>query len=160
MVSLQWRHNECNCNSVSNHRRLECVLNRLFRHRSKKTSKLRGTGLCEGNSPAQVNSPHKGPVTQKMFPFDDVIMICFGTHCAVLIREEHTSKTICLTTIYHRFDLLGSIKNIWGIHVFRTASNVTQWNENVVILMKFSSPAALKVVKMTTFSGASDEKFL
>ena len=30
--------------------------------------KLRVTGLCEGNS------PHKGPVTRKMFPLDDVIM--------------------------------------------------------------------------------------
>ena len=38
-----------------------------------KTTKLRVTGLCVGNSP--VNSPHKGPVTQKMLPFDDVIMI-------------------------------------------------------------------------------------
>ena len=28
-----------------------------------------------GNSPGPVNSPHKGPVTRKMFPFDDVIMI-------------------------------------------------------------------------------------
>ena len=26
------------------------------------------------HSPGQVNSPHKGPVTRKMFPFDDVIM--------------------------------------------------------------------------------------
>ena len=41
---------------------------------SKKTSKLRVTGLCVGNSPGPVNSPHKGPVTRKMFPFDDVIM--------------------------------------------------------------------------------------
>ena len=24
---------------------------------------------------ASVNSPHKGPVTRKMFPFDDVIML-------------------------------------------------------------------------------------
>ena len=32
------------------------------------------TGLCVGNSPGPVNSPHKGPVTRKMFPFDDVIM--------------------------------------------------------------------------------------
>ena len=24
-----------------------------------------------------VNSPHKGPVTRKMFPFDDVIMIAW-----------------------------------------------------------------------------------
>ena len=46
--SLQWRHNERD--DVSNHRRLDCLLNRLFRHRSKKTSKLRVTDLCEGNS--------------------------------------------------------------------------------------------------------------
>ena len=31
--------------------RLTIVFNRLFRHRSKKTSKLRVTGLCAGNSP-------------------------------------------------------------------------------------------------------------
>ena len=51
-----------------------CLLNRLFRRRSKKTSKRRVTGLCAGNSPGPVNSPHKWPVTRKMFPFDDVIM--------------------------------------------------------------------------------------
>ena len=32
------------------------------------------TGLCAGNSPGPGNSPHKWPVTRKMFPFDDVIM--------------------------------------------------------------------------------------
>ena len=48
-LTLQWRHNERN--GVSNHRRLDCLLNRLFRRRSKKTSKLRVTGLFEGNSP-------------------------------------------------------------------------------------------------------------
>ena len=46
----------------------------LFGRRSKKTSKFRVTGLCVVNSPGPVNSPHKGPVTRKMFPFDDVIM--------------------------------------------------------------------------------------
>ena len=34
------------------------------------------------------------------------------------------------------------------------------WNENVVILMKFSSLAALEVVILTTFSAASDENFI
>ena len=43
----------------------------------KKTSKLRVTGLCVGKSPGPVNSPHKGPVTRKMFPFDDVIMLIY-----------------------------------------------------------------------------------
>ena len=31
-------------------------------------------GLCVGIHRGPVNSPHKGPVTRKMFPFDDVIM--------------------------------------------------------------------------------------
>ena len=36
---------------VSNHWRLKCLPNRLFRHRSKKTSKLSITGVSDGNSP-------------------------------------------------------------------------------------------------------------
>ena len=36
---------------VSNHQPHDCLLNRLLRRRSKKTSKLRITGLCAGNSP-------------------------------------------------------------------------------------------------------------
>ena len=71
-MSLHWRHNYHD--GVSNHQPQSCLLNRLFRRRSKKTSKLRVTGLCAGNSPGSVNSPHKGPVTWKMFPFDDVFM--------------------------------------------------------------------------------------
>ena len=47
--TLQWRHNRRD--SVWNHQLHDCFLKRLFRHRSKKTSKLRFTGLCEGNSP-------------------------------------------------------------------------------------------------------------
>ena len=72
-ITLQWRHNGRDGDSKRQPR--DCLLKRLFRCRSKKTSKLRVTGLCEGNSPGPVNSPHKGPVTRKMFPFDDVIMI-------------------------------------------------------------------------------------
>ena len=57
--SLQWRHN--GHDSVSDHRRLRCLLNRLVRWRSM-------------NLWQQYNSPHKGPVTRKIFLFDDVIM--------------------------------------------------------------------------------------
>ena len=63
--ALQWRHNDYD--SISNQQPHCCLLNRLFGRRSKKISKLRVTGLCVGNSPGLVNSPHKGPVTQKMF---------------------------------------------------------------------------------------------
>ena len=47
--SLHWRHNEPD--GVSNHQPRDCLLNCLFRFRSKKTPKLRVTGLCAENSP-------------------------------------------------------------------------------------------------------------
>ena len=47
-MSLQWRHNEHG--GVSNHQPHDCLLNRLFRRKSKKTSKLRVTGLFAENS--------------------------------------------------------------------------------------------------------------
>ena len=66
----QWRHNKRD--GVSSHRRLDCLLNRLFRRRSKKISKLRVTGFCDR---WRMDSLHKGPVTRKIFPFDDVVTI-------------------------------------------------------------------------------------
>ena len=52
---LRWRHN--GRDSVSNHLPHDCLLNRLFRRRSKKTSKLRVTGLCAGTSPGTGEFP-------------------------------------------------------------------------------------------------------
>ena len=46
MSPLQWRHNN-HRGGVSNHRRVGRLLDRLFRRRSNKTSKLCLTGLCE-----------------------------------------------------------------------------------------------------------------
>ena len=69
--ALHWRHNERD--GVSDHLLHDCLLTCLFRHKSKKTSKLRVTGVCEGNSPGPVNSPHKRAVTRKTFPFDDIM---------------------------------------------------------------------------------------
>ena len=56
-MELQWRHN--GRDSVSNQQPHDCLLNRLFRCRSKKTSKLRVTGLCSpvlSEFPAQMAS--------------------------------------------------------------------------------------------------------
>ena len=54
-MPLQWRHNERDCDS--NHQPHDCLLNRLFRRRSKKISKLRVTGLWVGNSPGTGEFP-------------------------------------------------------------------------------------------------------
>ena len=62
LVSLHWRHNDHD--GVPNHQPHGCLLNRLFRRRSKKTSKLRVTGLCVWNSPGPVT---KGQLRGKCF---------------------------------------------------------------------------------------------
>ena len=46
------------------------------------------TGFCVGNSPGPVNSPHKWPVTRKMFPFDDFIMLLYCTISISLVMFE------------------------------------------------------------------------
>ena len=51
----QWRHNGRDV--VSNLQPHHCLLNRLFRRRSKTTSKLRVTGPCAGNSPVAGEFP-------------------------------------------------------------------------------------------------------
>ena len=53
--TLQWRHNEHDV--ISNHQPHDYLLNRLFRRKAKKTSKLGVTGLCVGNSPVTGQFP-------------------------------------------------------------------------------------------------------
>ena len=52
---LHWRRNERD--GILNYQPHDCLLNRLFRRRSKKPWKLRVTGLCEGNSPVTGEFP-------------------------------------------------------------------------------------------------------
>ena len=67
----QWRHN--GCDGVSNHQP-HCLFNRLFRLRSNKKNHQSSASLAfvRGIHRWPVNSPHKWPVTLKMFPFDYV----------------------------------------------------------------------------------------
>ena len=60
LLALQRRYN--GRNGIPNHQPHDCLLNRLFRHISKKTSKLCVTGLCAGNYPwiPRTNGPLRG----------------------------------------------------------------------------------------------------
>ena len=93
---LRWRHN--GHDGVSNHQPRHCLLNRLFGCRSKKTSKLRVTGLCAGNS------PHKWPVTRKMFPFDDVIMVIihFAQTYDGILKWKRFPEPLCREPTSHQ----------------------------------------------------------
>ena len=71
-LSLRWCHNERY--GVSNHQLHDCLLNRLFSRRSKKTSKFRVTGFYEGNSPVTSELPAQMASNAEVIPFDDVNM--------------------------------------------------------------------------------------
>ena len=88
-MTLRWRHNERDC--VSNHQPHDCFLNCLFRRRSKKTSKLRVTGLCAGNSPGT------GEFPAQMASNAENVSIWWRHHVQDHSCKEHVSKlTICI----------------------------------------------------------------
>ena len=74
-ASLQWRHNECD--SVSN-TSLTIVYSTAYSGAiyQRKHQSSASLAFMRGIYQSPVNSLHKGPVTRKMFPFDDVIMLC------------------------------------------------------------------------------------
>ena len=76
LAPLQRRYN--GRDGVSNQQQYFCLLNRLFGRRSKKTSKLRVTGLCVGNSPVTGEFHAQMARNAENVPFDDVIMITLG----------------------------------------------------------------------------------
>ena len=68
--TLQWRHNERD--GVSNHQPHDCLLKRAHRRKYQSSASL---AFVRGIHRWLVNSPHKWPVSQKMFPFDDAITL-------------------------------------------------------------------------------------
>ena len=84
--TLQWRHNERD--GVSNHQPHDFVYSTVYSDTDQRKH-LSSVSLAFVRVIHRwpVNSPHKGPVTRKMFPFDDVIMwaqagcIFLGIYC-------------------------------------------------------------------------------
>ena len=74
-----------NCPGVSIRRQLHCLFNHVLKRTSRKTSKFRVT-FVRGIHRWPVDSPHKGPVKRKIFPFDDVIMS--PTHHVTIDSED------------------------------------------------------------------------
>ena len=87
--ALLWRHN--GRDGVSNHQPHDCLLNRLFRRRSKQTSKLRVTGLCAGNSPGTDEFP------AKMASNAENVSIWWRHH---VLTKVLTHRVVALTSTY------------------------------------------------------------
>ena len=73
MCTSQWRHN---CAMASQITGLTIVYSNVYSGADqRKHQSSTSQAFVQGIHGSPVNSAHKGPVTRKMFPFDDVIMI-------------------------------------------------------------------------------------
>ena len=80
--SLRWRHNERG--GVSNRQPHECLPTVYSGSDQRKHQSSASLVFVRGIHRWPVNSPHKGPATRKMFPFDDVIILFLQ----IMIRHQ------------------------------------------------------------------------
>ena len=95
---------------VSNHQPHDCLLNGLFRRRSKKTSKLHVTGLCVGNSPVTGEFPAQRASNAENVSFDDVIMNAACHHWRGAIPPP-----VCFSSNWTGQTLQGCIVKYWWL---------------------------------------------
>ena len=146
IFALQWRHT--GRDSVSNHQPHDCLLNRLFRSKSTKTSKLRVTGHCAGNLPGTNEFPaqmasnaenvsiwwrHHGQTSVKC-PCYQTDLRTIPSSISVTIRDRVIH--ICLSKLAHHWSRvwLGAcsmpshrLNQCWFI-VNKTLKNIFKWH--------------------------------
>ena len=121
LLSLLWRHNERD--GVSNHQPHDGLLNLLFRHRSKKTSKLRVTGLCKGNSSVTDRASQEENVSiwwchhgEYMYMYFGDMLSCYVGNCTVVYLPTYnwlsstftwlSAKSVCLLFLVNMFSVI------------------------------------------------------
>ena len=105
-TTLQWRHN--GHNGFSNQQPHDCLLNLLFRCRSKEHQSSASLAFVQGINWWPVNSLHKRPVTQKIFPFDGIIMIGYKYSS---VSNGHQGRSPTLQAHYNSVSFLTCTHN-------------------------------------------------
>ena len=113
--SLRWRHN--GHDSVSNHQPHDCLLSRLLGCGSKKTSKLRVTGLCAGNSPGT------GEFSAQMASYAENVSIWWRHHVSDKVIPLFSHSTL-MTKSWTSSDCWCHYRNKCGRYDF---VNITIW---------------------------------
>ena len=110
ICTLQWRHNAHD--GFSNYQPHDCLLNRLFRRRSKKTSKLRITGLWAGNSPVTSEFPtQRASNTENIsiwWRHHEMVLLCFVSlwlHYQLIMQPFYAVLTMVIASTSWRVQL-------------------------------------------------------
>ena len=96
VVTLQWRHNGAIAFQITS---LTIVYSIVYSDADqRKHQSCASLAFVRGIHRGPMNSPHKWPVTRKLFPFDDVIMTYIST--SVIIRDGLWRVTIRVQIAY------------------------------------------------------------
>ena len=71
-----------------------------------------------------VNSPHKGPVTWKMFPFDDVIMVFFEADVLRVMKDMHPCQTTPVPS-----------HSMFSVYLIELGFNKYVWKSNQLVFV-------------------------
>ena len=116
ICTLQWCHT--GRDGGSNDQPHDCLLNHLFRHRSKTASKLRVTNLCDGNSPVIGEFP-----AQRASKAENVFILMRSSGICGKINYYHHHYyfffNLSFNHQYHwRMSFSGQESfSLWGTHV-------------------------------------------
>ena len=69
-----------------------CVVVQIIHAAQRKHQSSPSLGFVKGIHRCPVNSPHKGPVTRKLFPSEDVIIILF--HLSLVVSVDYSCRCI------------------------------------------------------------------
>ena len=133
-ISLQWRHNERD--GVLNNRRLDYLLNLFSGADQRKHQSFASLTLVRGIHRWPVDSPHKGPATQKIFPYDDVIvnvlyLVYFHSELVLFMTVIYIFRCFLLTSKRKSLDKRMPNQTNVCIH-FMLLSFVNKYNVNFV----------------------------
>ena len=148
-VSLQWCYNECD--GISNHQLPECLLKRRW----EKTSKLRITGLCEGNSPVTGEFPAQRASNAENFSIwwchhDDVIYVIAWRTVDKAITKTTPPALTCNWPVIDKCILTGKGNCKAGLYII--SRNLT--NYTVVCVFQYfgeNQPCGNETAKQHTF---------
>ena len=137
IITLQWSHNERD--GVSNHWRLVSIAcsNVSSGVDQRKHQSSASLAFVRGIHRGPVNSPHKRPVTRKMFPFDDVIIFFLlfpfpdASHLLHLsVGLNAVCLVLCLVIL-----LSNCLVNKWIHQIDReTVYKVMSWTSNSAMI--------------------------
>ena len=125
-LALHWRHNDRD--GVSSHQPHGCLLNHLFRRRSKKTSKLHVTGLCVWGIHRDRWIPRtKGQLRGKCFHLMTSSWVVWYVRYHLYIKQARLNTTVRLADVVVTFTVYTHQANVmehqpWWRHDMETLS--------------------------------------